>query len=72
MFIKRLYMPNLSSESKQKECSAVGQHAGHICELESEQDWEALALVTSKPTVRCQNCEAQANSSSYVCMPEDL
>ena len=57
---------------KSKKCTAVELHAGHICELESEQDWDTLAKVTSKPTVRCENCGTAANSSANVCMPADL
>lgn len=56
----------------EKSCKTVELHAGHICELESEQDWETLAKVTSAPAVRCENCGAEANSSRNVCMPEDL
>jgi hypothetical protein len=56
----------------EKKCKAAELHAGHICELESSQEWDTLACVTSKPTVRCENCGAQANASSNVCMPSDL
>lgn len=55
-----------------KKCNDAELHAGHICELESSQDWAALACVTSKPIVRCENCGAEANSNSNVCMPTDL
>lgn len=54
-----------------KKCTAVELHSGHICELESEQNWETLALVTSAPAVRCENCGAEANSPGNVCMPAD-
>ncbi|OGU14197.1 MAG: hypothetical protein A2076_02010 [Geobacteraceae bacterium GWC2_53_11] len=56
----------------EKKCKTVEQHAGHVCELESSQDWATLACVTSKPTVRCENCGAQANSGGNVCMPTEL
>ena len=55
-----------------KKCAVIEQHAGHLCELESEQEWETLAQVTTQPTVRCENCGAAANSSRNVCMPTDL
>lgn len=55
-----------------KSCTSAELHAGHICELESEQEWETLAKVTSEPAVRCENCGAEANSSRNVCMPVDL
>lgn len=53
-------------------CKTVEEHAGHICELESAQEWETLAKVTAKPTVRCENCGAEADASANVCMPSDL
>lgn len=55
-----------------KKCTAVELHAGHICELESAQDWDTLAKVTSQPVVRCENCGAQANTGGNVCMPGEL
>lgn len=56
----------------EKKCQTVELHAGHICELESEQDWDTLTTVTSEPAVRCENCGAEANSPRNVCLPADL
>ncbi len=56
----------------EKVCMAVESHAGHICELESAQDWDTLAKVAAQPTVRCENCGAEAHSAGNVCMPTDL
>lgn len=57
---------------KAKPCANVEQHVGHICELESQQEWETLKAVTNNPTVQCSNCGSRANSSAHVCMPEEL
>ena len=47
-------------------------HAGHMCELESQQEWDIIRQITDKPGVRCENCGAEANSSRNVCMPTEL
>ena len=57
--------------NSEKKCLVAEEHAGHICELESEQDWETLAKVTSAPTVSCENCGARANSARNVCMSSE-
>jgi hypothetical protein len=56
----------------EKSCNNLELHTGHVSELESEQSWETLAKVISKPIVRCENCGAEANSSGNVCMPVDI
>ena len=53
-------------------CRCAEEHAGHMCELESQQDWETITCVTGHPTVQCGNCGARANAARYVCMPEEL
>jgi uncharacterized Zn finger protein len=53
-------------------CSNNELHVGHICELESQQEWEVIRHITDNPSVRCENCGAQANSSRNVCMPVEL
>jgi hypothetical protein len=55
-----------------KSCICQVEHVGHICELESQQEWETLKNVTNKPAVRCENCGNAANSAKFVCMPGDL
>lgn len=58
-------------KTSRKPCSSEF-HAGHICELESQQEWDILRQVTDNPKVRCENCGAEANSPGNVCMPEEL
>lgn len=53
-------------------CSNSEVHDGHLCELESQQEWEILRQVTDKPGVKCENCGGQANSAHNVCMPTEL
>ncbi|MEI6305762.1 MAG: hypothetical protein WCP33_02970 [Deltaproteobacteria bacterium] len=55
-----------------KTCNCKEEHIGHICELESQQQWEAIKHVTNKPAVRCENCGTAANSGKFVCMPGEL
>lgn len=55
-----------------KQCTHEEQHIGHICELESQQEWDTIKKVTDKPTVQCENCGNRANSASYVCMPGEF
>jgi hypothetical protein len=55
-----------------RECRCAEEHPGHMCELESEQDWETIRCVTDRPTVQCENCGARANAARYVCMSEEL
>ena len=56
-------------KSVKKSCVQPDLHVGHICELESQQEWDTIRQITDNPTVRCENCGAEANSSKYVCMP---
>ena len=56
----------------EKACCSQAIHHEHLCELESQQEWEILRQVTDHPTVRCENCQGAANSAANVCMPGDL
>ena len=47
-------------------------HTGHMCELESQQEWDVIRQITDKPTVKCENCGATANFPRNVCMPEEV
>ncbi|QEM69951.1 hypothetical protein FO488_18495 [Geobacter sp. FeAm09] len=53
-------------------CSSCEEHQGHLCELESQQEWDIIRQVTDRPAVRCENCGNVANSAKNVCMPGDL
>lgn len=62
----------LVNRRKTMNCCSHQEHQGHLCELESQQEWETLRQVTDHPTVRCENCGSVANSAENVCMPQDL
>jgi hypothetical protein len=53
-------------------CCSHQDHQGHLCELESQQEWEILRQVTDRPSVRCENCGGAANTAGNVCMPQNL
>ena len=55
-----------------KVCCNMEEHLGHLCELESQQEWDTIKNLTDKPTVRCENCGNEANAARNVCMPADL
>jgi len=46
-------------------------HAGHMCELESQEEWDTIRQLTNKPEVKCENCGAEANFARNVCMPTE-
>lgn len=62
----------MPSKKGNKTCCAREEHQGHLCELESQQEWDIIRQVTDHPAVRCENCGNVANSSKNVCMPTDL
>jgi uncharacterized Zn finger protein len=62
----------MSSEQEGNSCCTSVEHQGHLCELESQQEWDIIRQVTDHPTVTCENCGNVANSSRNVCMPADL
>jgi uncharacterized Zn finger protein len=62
----------MSPRTEKKTCRASEEHQGHICELESQQEWDIIKKVTDHPAFRCENCGNVANSAKNVCMPEDL
>ncbi|KAB0667129.1 hypothetical protein F6V25_00045 [Oryzomonas japonica] len=62
----------MATETKNDTCSVREEHQGHLCELESQQEWDIIKQVTDQPTVRCENCGNVANSPRNVCMPTDL
>jgi uncharacterized Zn finger protein len=62
----------MSPETENKTCSSNAEHQGHLCELESQQEWDILRQVTDRPIVRCENCGNVANSARNVCMPTKL
>ena len=53
-------------------CCVSEEHNEHICELESQQQWDIIKQVTDRPRVRCENCGNVANVARNVCMPGDL
>lgn len=62
----------MTPETENKTCCSTAEHQGHLCELESQQEWDIIRQVTDHPTVRCENCGNVANSARNVCMPTEL
>ncbi|MEI6705173.1 MAG: hypothetical protein WCL71_16830 [Deltaproteobacteria bacterium] len=62
----------MKPRTTKQNCSHRELHTGHICELESQQEWDTIREITDNPRVRCENCGAEANSSKNVCMPTEL
>ena len=62
----------MSQETDNDPCCAGEEHQGHLCELESQQEWDIIRQITDHPTVQCQNCGNRANRARNVCIPEDL
>lgn len=62
----------MSPETENATCNNREEHQGHLCELESQQEWDIIRQVTDHPAVRCENCGNVANSARNVCMPGDL
>jgi len=62
----------MSADTATTTCCAVEEHQGHLCELESQQEWDIIRQVTSHPAVRCENCGNVANTAGNVCMPAEL
>jgi hypothetical protein len=62
----------MKPKSVKKICIQQELHTGHMCELESRQEWEIIRQISENPSVRCENCGAQVNSARNVCMPADL
>ena len=61
----------MSSAAEASTCSSQ-EHQGHLCELESQQEWDIIKQITDHPAVRCENCGNVANSAGNVCMPANL
>ncbi len=53
-------------------CKHVELHTGHICELESQQEWDVIRQITGSPGFRCENCGAEADSARNLCMPDEI
>lgn len=53
-------------------CSNRELHIGHMCELESQQEWDVIRQITDHPSVRCENCGAEVNAARNVCMPTEM
>ena len=62
----------MAPETGRVHCPPDEEHEGHLCELESQQEWDVIRQVTGHPTVKCENCGNVANSARNVCMPTDL
>ncbi len=62
----------MTQKSTKKPCILPEFHSGHMCELESQQEWDIIRQITENPTVKCENCGAETNSSRNVCMPTEL
>jgi len=62
----------MTKKAVSKPCCNNELHTGHMCELESQQEWDTIKQLTDNPKVTCENCGAVANSSRNVCMPAEL
>ncbi len=62
----------MTTKSAKKTCIQPEVHVGHMCELESQQEWDIMRQITDNPSVKCENCGAEANSPRNVCMPTEL
>jgi uncharacterized Zn finger protein len=62
----------MSQETDNNPCWAAEEHQGHLCELESQQEWDVIRQITDHPMVRCLNCGNRANRARNVCLPDDL
>jgi len=56
----------------QKEHTCKGEHSGHICLLASNDKFEEIKLLTSKPMFLCFNCGRVADSDKNLCNPMPL
>ncbi len=63
---------DMPSNTSEQPCGNNELHDGHMCELESQQEWDVIRQISMNPNVRCENCGAEVNSARNVCMPADL
>ncbi len=71
-YVSKLYACSVSKGLHMKltkVCKCKEHHFIHICQLNSDVESELIELLTNNPKVKCEHCGAEANSSSYVCMP---
>lgn len=62
----------MSPENENKPCCIKEEHQGHICELESQQEWDIIRQVSNHPMFRCENCGNVANSTGNLCIPAEI
>jgi hypothetical protein len=55
-----------------KICRCEEKHHGHMCMLKCKGLTYEIEQATRKPNVICLNCEQEANSEDYVCLPVSL
>ena len=61
----------MTTNNPEQICCDNEFHAGHMCELESQEEWDTIRQLTNKPEVKCENCGAEANFARNVCMPTE-
>ena len=61
----------MTTNNPEQICCDNDFHAGHMCELESQEEWDTIKQITNKPEVKCENCGAEANFARNVCMPTE-
>ncbi len=61
----------MTTNNPEQICCDNDFHAGHMCELESQEEWDTIRQITNKPEVKCENCGAEANFARNVCMPTE-
>ena len=61
----------MTTNNPEQICCDNDFHAGHMCELESQEEWDTIRQLTNKPEVKCENCGAEANFARNVCMPTE-
>ncbi len=55
-----------------KEAKCKGGHKGHLCVLVSEQKFDEIQELVTRPRYICFNCGRVANSQKHLCNPMPL
>jgi len=50
---------DMPSNTSEQPCGNNELHDGHMCELESQQEWDVIRQISMNPNVRCENCGAE-------------
>ena len=55
-----------------KDCQNSQRHSVHFCKLLQKGEMEEIDRLSTKPTVRCGKCGAEADLASSLCQPIPL